>query len=252
MRIHCDQCSQALDLPDDKIPQQRFSVACPSCQNKILVDPPGAAPTQPAPAAAAQPAAQPGPAEPGPAQPGPAQPAAAQSGPEPGPSAPHESPVPDVDTGGSQDLTPLRGLDRELLEDAAQAAVIVHYDAHYDARIEQELRRLGMREIHQAPNLEGACDMLQEMEINLLLIRMQSVPAPPCPPLAPIYKLPFDLRRKTFVALLADNVKTLDGQVAFYLQVNCLIQSAEPALAVRLRRAWLHDLRLYRHWQVDD
>lgn len=243
MRIQCDHCSQALDLPDDKIPQQRFSVACPSCKNKILVDPPAAA------GAAGAAAAGPGPASPGPASPGPANPGPAASS--SGSPAGQESTAP-AESAVSQELLPLRGLDRELMGEATQAAVIVHHETAVDPRLEPELRRLELREIHHAPSLEAACEILQEMEINLLLIRMQSVPAPPCPPLAPIYKLPFDMRRKTFVALLADNVKTLDGQVAFYLQVNCLIKSAEPALAVRLRRAWLYDLRLYRHWHTED
>jgi len=230
MRIQCDHCPQELDLPDDQIPTQRFSVTCPTCSQKLLIDPPAVA-------AARQAMSEAPPSEPTP---------------ETGPAEMAAPPEPSAEQPASTELPPLRGLDRELIEAHTQAALIVHLDHPADERLDPELRRLGFQEIYHASDLEAAGELTQEVDLDFMLIRMQSVPAPPCPPLAPVYKLPFDLRRKMFVAVIADNVKTLDGQVAFYLQVNCLIQSAEPALAAKLRRAHLHDLRLYRHWHVDD
>ncbi|MEM1176793.1 MAG: zinc-ribbon domain-containing protein [Acidobacteriota bacterium] len=230
MRIVCDQCSQPLDLPDDKIPQQRFSITCPTCHHKIVVDPPTAPP-------AAAPTPTPAPAAPEPAA---APPANVEP---PAPAEPQDPPGP---------LPPLRGVDRELVESIPQSAIIVHHEIESDARLEQALRQLDMREIHHLPSVSEACEFVQENEVALLVVRLNKVPAPPCPPLEPVYKLPFDLRRKTFVAVIAENVKTLDGQVAFYLQVNCLIQAAEPSIAGKLRRALVHHLRLYRHWHTED
>jgi hypothetical protein len=84
------------------------------------------------------------------------------------------------------------------------------------------------------------------------LIWMDKAAPPPCKPLEPLHKLPMDVRRRTFIVLMADNVRSLDGQVAFYLQVNCLVNSQEiPRLPSLLRRALLHHLRLYRAWDEE-
>ncbi|MEM8998036.1 MAG: zinc-ribbon domain-containing protein [Acidobacteriota bacterium] len=219
MRIVCENCSQTLDLPDDKIPQRRFSVACPACGHKNVVDPTAA----PVPAAE-----QPGVPEPDLSQPAAPEPADAET------------------------LPALRGADRELMESIPSVALVVHLGADRDPRIDGALAALDLREVHHVADLVEACEFAQENDVAVLVVRMAKVPAPPCPPLEPIYKLPFDLRREVFVAVVADNVKTLDGQVAFYLQVNCLIQAAEPSIAGKLRRALLYDLRLYRHWHTED
>ena len=64
--------------------------------------------------------------------------------------------------------------------------------------------------------------------------------------------IPYPVRRRIFVALTASNVATLDGMVAFMLQVNCLIKSSDlPRLPYYLRRAVLHHLRLYQHWEME-
>ena len=221
MRITCDSCGRALELPDAKVPNRRFSVACPSCQHKIAVDPTATAP---------------GPGAPGPIA--------------PGPPAPGPPPQPAADAG---ELRPLRGPDRELLESRPMAAVIAHQDVAVDPRLETELQRLDFREIHHCSSLDEACAVVRENDVSLLLVHLHKASAPPCEPLEPIYRLDFEQRRSVFVALLADNVKTLDGQVAFYLQVNCLIATADvPNLAPHLRRALLHDLRLYRHWRQEE
>ena len=46
---------------------------------------------------------------------------------------------------------------------------------------------------------------------------------PPYAPLEPLVTLPPRERRRTFAVLVASNVKTLDGNLAFLYQVNLLL-----------------------------
>ncbi len=250
MNISCGECSQQFNLPDEKVPQRAFSIACPACKGRIVVDPTqGAAPAAAPPQAAAAPAA--------PAPVAPASPAA----PSPAPSAPADPPRaespgserdPLVDTGTFTRLTPLRSTDLKLMEGIPPIAYVVNHELEADQEITKNLQKIGMEEVRNFSDVAEACEHLQENEAAIFLVRMTKASAPPCKPLEPIYKLPFDVRRRTFVALMAENVKPLDGQVAFYLQVNCLLSSQEPgAMPIKLRRALLHHLRLYRFWDVE-
>lgn len=204
MRVDCEHCGKALQVPDDKVPDGAFTLTCPGCREKIRVDP----------------------------------------APETATSA-H-----DVEHDG--ELRSLRGHEVELLDSLSPVAFVAHLEGGEGgdhSALNAQLKTLGMKEIRHFGDLAQACERAEEAEAGILLVRMTKAPAPPCEPLEPIYKLPFKARRRTFVALVADNVRTLDGQVAFYLQVNCLVHGSElPRLAVPLRRALLHDLRLYRHW----
>jgi hypothetical protein len=257
MRVDCQSCGKALNVPDDKVPARAFTLTCPGCQNKISVDPTAVA-APPEEAAAAPPA-----------------PAAAPP-PEPAPAAPTAvaAPVADTDAGvaggadsdpmgeqstrrqvGEHDvehdgqLAPLRGHEMVLMETLSPVAFVVNVGVPPDAAVSSQLQAIGMKEIRHFHDLAEACEQVDDSEAGVVLLRMDKAPAPPCEPLEPLYKMPFRTRRRTFVALMAENVRTLDGQVAFYLQVNCLIQSDDlPRLAVPLRRALLFHLRHYRYW----
>ena len=232
MKISCDQCAQQFNLPDERVPQRAFSITCPACQNRIVVDPtqgmaaaPQAAPPQAAPPQAAPPAAA---------------------------AASDDDEASFVDTGTFTRLTPLRSADLQLMERVPPIAYVVNVDLPADPEITRGLQKIGMEEVRNFTDVAEACQNLQENEAAILIVRLDKASAPPCEPLAPIYKLPFDVRRRTFVALMAANVKPLDGQVAFYLQVNCLLSSQEiPAMPMKLRRALLYHLRLYRFWDVE-
>ena len=138
------------------------------------------------------------------------------------------------------------------MEGLPPIAYVANLELAPDVEVTRNLQKIGMEEVKNFTDLAEACEHLQENEAGILLVRMTKASAPPCEPLEPIYKLPFDVRRRTFVALMAENVKPLDGQVAFYLQVNCLLNSQEMgAMAIKLRRALLHDLRLYRFWDEE-
>lgn len=219
MLITCTHCSRELNLADDKIPAGPFVLTCPVCKNKFTFDP------------TSRPAESESPAPEPPAAPAP-------------PAPPAE---------GFEPLPLLHPTDQRLLDGLYPAAVIVNLAPGATDAIEAGLRFLGMREIQQFEDLASGVEMIAESEVAILVIRLDKAPAPPCQPLEALYRASLDVRRRTFVVLVADNVRTLDGQVAFFLQVNCLINSQDlPQLPRHLRRAMLFHLRLYRHWGEEE
>lgn len=261
MRIDCESCGKALQVPDDKVPDRVFSLTCPGCQNKITVDPnqgaeaPAPAPApSPAPAAAAaaaqtQTQTQ---AQTSQAQAQTSAPAASAPGAQPaggGDADDGEAPLESTGSHAVGGLRNLRSNEVELLEQITPLAIVVDVDVSPDPAVDAQLKLAGMKEIQHVSSLSEAVERAEELEAGMLVIRMSKAPPPPCEPLDPLYRMPTRARRKTFTVLLADNVRTLDGQVAFYLQVNCLINAQEKAgMAVPLRRALLFDLKHYRHW----
>ncbi len=215
MRITCPHCTKALTLADEKVPAGPFHLTCPACQKRFPAD-------------------------------GSSRSSATESVPTsaPPPTPPPEAPLDD-------ELHPLRPAERQLLASVAPVAFVVDLAASPIAGIKSALELLGMEDIRHFQSLEDAASGLMDIEAGILLIRMDKASAPPCEPLRPLETLGYTARRNTFVVLMADNVRSLDGQLAFYLQVNCLIATQDIGrLAPRIRRALLHHLRLYRHWAI--
>lgn len=247
MRISCTHCGKNLGIPDDKVPAKPFALTCPSCQKRFRVDPAeqerGTAPAAAAEAPAGAPAEPVGP--PGPPQepPGAAAPGSEELKQEQEEEAP---PPPD------RPLPRLRPQEASLLASIESLAYVVNLGVPPEPRIATALEQLGIAEVREFDDLAAAVEANSEIEAGILVIRMDKASAPPCEPLAPLGLIPFGVRRRIFVALMAPNVATLDGMVAFLLQVNCLIKSSDlPRLPYFLRRALLYHLRLYQHWDME-
>ncbi len=245
MQIVCSHCSKRFQIPPEKVPARRFSFPCPKCGQKIKVDP---VRTEQLEVSELRPPAPSGPVEIALDAARTAEaPAVAATIDEP--LAPAE-PLPPVSPIASGLHLP--AADRTLLSTFSTTALVVNLEGTPEAEIHRGLRGIGMQEIHEMFDLETALESLQTYEAGIVLVRMGKAPPPPCEPLAPLHRLSPDLRRRIFVALLADNVSSLNGQVAFLLQVDCLISSQDlPRLSQLLLRALLHQLRLYRHWNHD-
>lgn len=145
----------------------------------------------------------------------------------------------------------VREIDRELLDTLYPSAALVMLSPGSAAPYEAGLRLVGIKEIERFDDLPAATEAMLDGNFAVLLIVMDRATAPPCQPLEPLYAVPLEVRRRTFTALAADNVRSLDGQTAFYLQVHCLLSTREMAkLPVYLQRALLYHLRRYRYWGV--
>ena len=245
MRIDCTHCGKALQLPDEKVPAQAFALTCPACQQKFRVDPPS----------------QPDPEDTRPAPPGSLEstPQTPPTQDEPDPEAtapvlpePEAPPAIDVPDDGS--LPRLREEERELLAGLSSLAVVANLDSGLaeDPDLETDLRKLGFTELRRSADLAQVCSGLGDLDVGLLLIRAAKTPSPTGDALKALEKLPYAVRRRTFVALATDGVRSLDGQLAFFLQVNCVLASDDrrkwPGL---LTRALLHHVKLYRFWNIE-
>lgn len=233
MLIVCEHCQRQLNLPDEKIPSHRFALTCPGCKGRMEVDPEEAS-AAPAPAPA---------------------PAGEEAAGEEAAAAP-SSTASGADDGGAggrkfMPLPPLRELDRELLDHLPRLAGIANPTGGPTAHLEAGLKLLEMDEVRVFDTIEAATEAMLETDLSVLLVVLERATAPPCAPLAPIQRLPLPARRKTFVALMAPNVRNLDGQTAFYLQVNCLLSTQDiPRFPADLHRALVFHLRHYRFWGI--
>ncbi len=224
MLITCSNCQKALNLADDKIPSRPFVLSCPSCNHRQQVDPVNLPTTGTPPTSAA-------------------------------PQNNGAEEVEEIDPGpdGFVPMPALRPQDVALLRELYPDGLIVNLTQGPAYQLTAGLRLIGVQQVQHLTDLESACETMAETEIGLLLIVMDKASAPPCAPLEPLHKLPMDIRRRTFVVLMAENVRSLDGQVAFFLQVNCLINSQDISrMPISIRRALLHHLRLYRAWSDDE
>jgi len=159
--------------------------------------------------------------------------------------------VPGVGELQFEPLVAVRELDKELLDALYPAAALVLLTPAAAEPYEAGLRLLGMGEIQKLDDLAAAAEAVIDGDFAILLIVMDRATAPPCKALEPLYALPLPVRRRTFIALAAENVRSLDGQTAFYLQVHCLLSTREIAkFPVYLQRALLYHLRRYRYWGV--
>ncbi len=146
----------------------------------------------------------------------------------------------------------LKSHERQLMSSLAPLAYVVELGCSTDPALDADLEALGMQEILRFGDLESAVQSLLETEVGILVIAVPKAAAPPFEPLQPLATIPSRMRRRTFVVLTAGNVTSLDGQVAFFLQVNCLINSNEIGRRrSHLQRALLHHLKLYQHWTID-
>lgn len=81
----------------------------------------------------------------------------------------------------------------------------------------------------------------------LLVYVADAVSKPPYAPLEPLVTLPPRERRRTFAVLVASNVKTLDGNLAFLYQVNLLLNRQHVVQAPGILYAALRShQRLYQ------
>lgn len=233
MQITCDHCRQSLLLPDDKVPSRPFTIKCPKCQEAVAVDPTRTGADPPPPASTAE-------------APSPAAPAA----PPLTPSSPTPTAAPSAPSNEAAVMAPLRAHDRALLDTMLPTAAIVGLDGTaIEPAIAEGLAAIDIHDAEVFDDLATAVGVCEETPVGVLVLRLARASTPPCAPLEPLEHFSGTVRRRTLIALVADNVRSLDGQLAFYLEVDCAIATADLAqLPALLRRALLHNLHLYRHW----
>ncbi len=213
MQATCPQCSNRINFDDARAPERPFSVKCPKCQSPVRF--PGRAAAGAAPAAAgAPPAAPPAPT---------AAPAPAAA---PAPSRP-SGPV------GTEALAQLR---REVgaseSSRGAPAPVLVAVPEHAVAgALTLPLTRLG-HTIEMLDTPEEGGRLLEQGAYGIVITtRNAAVPGKSETLYQRVCRLNPDARRRIFLILVSDDLKTGDGTQAFVLQADFVVNPRDAGAA---------------------
>jgi hypothetical protein len=213
--VPCPHCSQPSKIDTDRLPDQPVSYACPHCKQKVNADKSKLLQQ----AAAATPSAEP---------PAPEEKTAAKTIPLP--------PAILVDERFSQ-----------LPSDARfPSGIVVGDDASAVEDVRSKLAAVGCQLI-AVESAEIARNMIVNNGCDLCIVVAGGQATSPYAPMAPLLGLPEAIRRQTYLVLVADNVKTLDGSAAFMFQVNAVLSRQDPGhLEAALHAGIAYHERLYR------
>lgn len=224
IRIHCNACHRPILVDETKLPMREVTFPCPACKAPLTVDRrnPNQAAT-PAPAAASPTGAPP--------------PAAAPKPAPPTPLAPQSSAPP-----------PDESSDAILEDDLAAKALIVGADSP-SAR--QAAEALGFSPVH-LPTVEACRDYYMQEYPPVVFLCPANLTRPPLEDMAPITNLGPADRRRSFFILLADGLRTLDGNAAFFYNVNMVVANKDVgSIAQIYRDAEAYHRRMYSSfWAV--
>lgn len=106
-----------------------------------------------------------------------------------------------------------------------KSAIIIAENENYVNLLKEGIEEIGFFVKKVFKNIEEAALFINQELPYLIFIQVENLPPPPFKNLEPIFLLPPNIRRNIFVCLMAQNVKTLDGNSAFLYQVNLLISS---------------------------
>jgi hypothetical protein len=207
IRIVCTSCQKPLSIDESKLPMKEVTFPCPKCQARLSVDRRNLEGALPA-AAFTPVAAQPQ----GPAQEGMLHGAGVQ-----------QSSI-DLDSEYGQRAL-IVGADHPALRSAAVS--------------------IGLQAVHMATAEQGRDYYLQEFPPVVILSPVQ-LTAPPLESMQPMISVSSADRRRGFFILVAEGLRTLDGNAAFLYGVNVIISTKDLASFPRIYKdAHLYHERLY-------
>ena len=216
-RVSCPGCGRAIRIDAGRLPDRVVSFRCPGCQGKVVVDP----------GRLVTPVREPEGQESTGGEPAPPRTAPPDSGDQPVAAAPPEVALPP-----GEELPP--GL---LVARSADAA----------ATLGAALREHGCQ-LEVVEDGDAAQQWMRDRDVPALILwAADSVDRPPLDEMRPVLNLPPGDRRRTFVVLMATNLKSGDGLAAFLYQVNLVLSSRDVASAPGLVYSALDfHRRLYR------
>ena len=116
--------------------------------------------------------------------------------------------------------------------------------------LRQALKLIGFIPLYFA-TAQAARDFFNQEAPQVIVIHPAQMTPPPLQDFGPIISLMPADRRKTFLVLVADNLRTLDGNAAFLYGVNLVVATKDlPQFAQIYRDAHGYHERLYAHMNV--
>jgi DNA-directed RNA polymerase subunit RPC12/RpoP len=255
IKIKCPSCSKVIAIDPAKLPDKPVRIACPGCGNKIAIDKtklkgpeppteserseapfPGDTPDPPLSAASDDMTATAGINGLHPeAQPFESAPTAPDT-PEPEPAASPLSSMPP----SAGIISPGSGAEVQI-----PPGIVIGADQKVIQGLTTILRPVGCSIEHVSSS--EIVTRLQEMVPSLIIYVAGELNGPPYEPLAPILALPPAERRQTYVVLISDNLRTLDGSAAFFYQVNMILNAHDiPKAVAAISSGIEYHQKLYR------
>ncbi|HPR63010.1 MAG TPA: hypothetical protein PK014_02215 [Thermoanaerobaculia bacterium] len=106
-------------------------------------------------------------------------------------------------------------------------ACILFKDGKIAPLITAGLEELGFHVEELFEDTEKAAEFIRKETPDLLFIVIPEIDGPPSSLVKELLIVSADARRKIFTAIMADNVKSNDGNAAFLFNVNCLIAKSD-------------------------
>jgi len=205
--LTCPACSHILPFDPGKYPAQMLSFKCPKCKGKISYDNRKKAR-----------------------------------------EAEGETPEAAPEALAPQDIR-LVALPAELLQSLPalpeKTAYMVVQNGALAPLLKEGLEEIGYYVKETFTSFKDAANPMQQDLPGMLLVQADEIPAAPFGDILPLLALPPALRRKVFVVLLGKGVKSLDGNSAFFYQVDCLVDIEDlPKFHHHILSALTHELNL--------
>jgi hypothetical protein len=123
-----------------------------------------------------------------------------------------------------------------------ERALIVGVD---DPALRQAAKSIGLRTVF-FPTIEAAREFYLQEYPKVVFLRPQQLTQPPLTDLAPIMTVNPADRRKGFYILVADNLRTFDGNAAFLYNVNLVLAAKDIGAFHKIYRdAYMFHQKLY-------
>lgn len=192
MDIICEKCNARLSIPDGKIPSgQRAVISCPKCKNRITLNVPVPGRTD----------------------------LPSEVGEKPGPVVNNA----DSDYGYEDDDASL-----DFFEEGVRLALIMGNETHQIEKLGQTVDELGYKHVSAKNTRDAISKMrLHHFDVILLSDGFDGIDLAQSPILQHINSLSMSVRRRIFLALVADEFKTMDHMMAFAMSANMVINGGD-------------------------
>ena len=212
MEIICEKCNARLNIPDDKIPRgQRASVSCPKCKNRLTLNTHSPRQNNLIPQAEEK------------------------TGPQ----------ISKADSDfGYEDID--SSLD--FFEEGVKLTLVMGIDVQQVEKLGRIVEELGYRYVSAKNTRDAISKMrLHHFDIILLSDRFDEIELAHSPILQHLNTLSMSVRRHIFLALIADEFKTMDHMMAFTMSANLVINGNDlDRLTAILKHSILDNEKFYK------
>ena len=212
MEITCDNCGTKLNIPDKKIPQDRqVVVSCPKCKKKLLIDTRSKKQDIPQPEAEEKP-------------------------------EPETNSFEDGYSYGDEDVS------LDFYGESKKLALVMENDPRKSELLKKAVEELNYKYI-PGQNIREAIGKIRFHDFDLVILADQfdGIELKQSPILHYLNHLSMSTRRRMFVSLIGDNLKTMDYMMAFSMSVDLVInlKDLEKAAGI-LKNAILDSQKFYK------